>query len=204
MGQIVGIEINPIESTERVNPLCVEDLSQQCKDILSKIPGEGLKGKGFPANVLGEIMHNPNTIELFLDYWVSSKSQMLLSIREQEIVILRVAYLYSSDYVWKHHVSVGTEFGISKDELRLICCDEVTDAFDSHRELALLHFTEELVNKRTIRFKVWHQYKQYLSDQEVVDLISLVSQYVFFALMNNALQVQVESALDSQLSLRDM
>jgi len=61
-------------------------------------------------------MQNQETLGPFLDYWVTSKSKMGLTVREQELVILRMAVLYRSEYVWKHHVKVGREFGINDTE----------------------------------------------------------------------------------------
>lgn len=93
---------------------------------------------------------------------------MGLTVREQELVILRIALHYDCNYVWNHHVPVAMEFGINQTEL---------DA-------------------------AWGLYKKELTDGEMVDLISLVSQYVFFALTNNVLRVAVEQNLDEIESLR--
>ena len=196
-------QVNPIETKARIDPLLTSNLSQECLEILDRIPGEGLKGAYFPANVLGSIMYNPNTLKPFLEYWVTSKTEMGLSVREQEIVILRMATLYNSDYVWKHHVPVAREFGLSLKDFKAIRTGDF-DIFDSGREYAILHLTDDLINERTIRAAQWETFRSHLSDQEIVDLISLVSQYVFFALMNNALQVQIETALDQELSLDDV
>ncbi len=50
----------------------------------------------------------------FLEYWVTSKSEMGFSVREQELIILRMGVLYQYDYVWMHHVPVDREFGVSE------------------------------------------------------------------------------------------
>jgi hypothetical protein len=70
---------------------------------LARIPGDGLKGEGFPRNVLGIIVHTSDTFGPFMNYWVACKLNMGLSVREQEVVILRMVVLSTNDYVWKHH-----------------------------------------------------------------------------------------------------
>ncbi len=110
----------PNESESRIAPLSTKALSPECLEILARLPGKGLQGEGFPYNLLGILMHNPETLEPFLDYWVTSKAKMGLSVREQELVILRMAVLYRSEYVWKHHVKVGREFGVNDTELDAI------------------------------------------------------------------------------------
>ena len=181
----------PNESVSRITPLSTDNLSPQCVKILERLPGKGLQGEGFPYNLLGILMHNPETLETFLDYWVTSKAKMGLSVREQELVILRMAVLYRSEYVWKHHVKVGREFGINDAELDAIRHGSYA-TFSSERERAFLKLTDTFMNDRYLPLELWNRTKNLLSSQDFVDLISLVSQYVLFALNNVCLQVQVE------------
>ncbi|HEY9752514.1 MAG TPA: carboxymuconolactone decarboxylase family protein [Coleofasciculaceae cyanobacterium] len=192
----------PNESVPRIDPLPTAELPPNCLSILDRIPGKGLKGEGFPSNVLGLLMHNPETLEPFLDYWVTSKAKMGLTIREQELVILRMAVLYCSDYVWKHHVQVGGEFGITETELTSICMGAYGD-FTSERERAFLELTDAFINERSLPLDLWNKTKAALSDRDFVDLISLVSQYVLFALTNVCLQVQLESAVAHLPGIKD-
>lgn len=191
--QYSGKSVHPTESTPRLNPLPVEDMQSNWLETLGRIPGAGLKGEGFPRNVLGMLMYNPQTFGPFLEYWVTCKLKMGLSVREQELVILRMACLYRSNYVWKHHVPVGKEFGINEVELDQLRAGNY-DSFDL-REKALLSLTDEMVESRTIETEGWQKHSVAIRSEDLVDLIGLVSQYVLFSLMNNVMQVQVEPAL---------
>jgi alkylhydroperoxidase family enzyme len=193
--QSVARAIHPNEDSPRIASLPAESMRPAWLATLARIPGDGLKGAGFPRNVLGTIMHNPDTFGPFLEFWVSAKSSMSLSVREQELVILRMAVLYASDYVWKHHVLVGREFGVTDAELDMLESGEFAH-FASMRERALLALTDELVENRTIQRGAWDTFAHELDERALVDLVSLVSQYVFFALMNNAFQVAIEPALE--------
>jgi 4-carboxymuconolactone decarboxylase len=184
----------PNESKPRIAPLSTDDLRPGWVEILQRIPGKGLKGEGFPRNVLGVLMQNQETLGPFLDYWVTSKAKMRLTVREQELVILRMAVLYRSEYVWKHHVKLGREFGVSDTELDAIRHGSYT-AFTAPRERAFLELTGAFMNDRSLSPELWNQTKDVLASQDFVDLISLVSQYVLFALTNVCLQVQVEPAV---------
>ena len=181
----------PDEPVSRIAPLSTDDMRPQWLEILGRIPGKGLQGEGFPHNVLGILMQNPETLGPFLDYWVTSKSKMGLTVREQELVILRMAVLYRSEYVWKHHVKVGREFGIDDTELDAIRQGSRTP-FTAERERAFLELTDAFVNDRALSTELWNRTKTVLAPRDYVDLISLVSQYVFFALTNVCMQVQLE------------
>jgi len=184
----------------RLVPMDTEKMPEECKEILKKLPGDTLKGRYAPVNVLGTLMHNPGTLGPFLDYWVTSKLKMGLSVREQELVILRMAVHYRCNYVWKHHVPVSVEFGVSQAELALVRKLPLPDGFNT-REEALLILTDHLVNDRDLSDEIYEKYGRKIKDSELVDLISLVSQYVLFTLMNNVLRVEVESPLDEIIGL---
>ena len=184
----------PNEPVSRIAPLSTDDLRAEWVEILARLPGKGLKGEGFPRNVLGILMQNQETLGPFLDYWVTSKSKMGLTVREQELVILRMAVLYRSEYVWKHHVKVGREFGINDTELDAIRQGSCT-AFVAERERAFLELTDAFMNERSLSPELWDQTRRVLSPRDFVDLISLVSQYVFWGLTNVCMQVQLEPAV---------
>jgi alkylhydroperoxidase family enzyme len=181
----------PNEPEPRIAPLSTDELRPEWVEILERLPGTGLKGEGFPRNVLGILMQNQETLGPFLDYWVTSKSKMGLAVREQELVILRMAVLYRSEYVWKHHVKVGREFGINDTELEAIRQGSYT-AVVVERERAFLELTDAFVNDRSLPPELWNRTRGVLGSTDFVDLISLVSQYVLWALTNVCMQVQLE------------
>lgn len=184
-------------------PLDTADLPADARRILDRIPGAGLKGAHAPVHVLGTLMHGPATLEGFLRWWVDAKVEMAFTIREQELVILRMGAAYASDYVWRHHVIVGREFGIDAHELDVLRGGDVA-AWPSPRERALLILTDEMIEHRTVRDHVWHEHGTLLSAREMVELIQLVAQYVVFALTNNVFRVALEPALADVPSLVDV
>jgi len=184
----------PNEPDSRIAPLSTDDLRPEWAEILGQLPGTGLKGEGFPRNLLGILMQNQETLGPFLDYWVTSKSKMGLTVREQELVILRMAVLYRSEYVWKHHVKVGREFGINDAELDAIRQGSFA-VFSAERERAFLELTDAFVNDRSLSPELWNLTRGVLGARDFIDLISLVSQYVLFALTNVCMQVQLEPAV---------
>jgi 4-carboxymuconolactone decarboxylase len=178
----------------RIQPLPMSQMQEGWLKTIEKLPGAGLKGKYAPVNVFGTLQHSPDTYGSFLEYWVTSKLEMGLSSREQELVILRMGYHYKCQYVWKHHVPPGKESGITDAELEALKTTPLPAVF-SPREAALLHLTDEMVEKRNVSDESWNKWAKELKDSEKIDLISLVSQYVFFSLLNNVIQVQVEEPL---------
>lgn len=179
----------------RLIPLDTEKMPDECKEILKRLPGDALKGKYSPVNVLGILMYNPGILEKFLDYWVTSKQKFGFSMREQELVILRMAFHYKCNYVWKHHVPAAIEFGVTTLELESVREYPLPRGFNA-REEALLVMTDHMILDRDLSDEIYNRYAQKLKDSELVDLVSLVSQYVLFNLMNNVMRVEIEPSLD--------
>ncbi|MBU3665669.1 MAG: carboxymuconolactone decarboxylase family protein [Chthoniobacterales bacterium] len=178
----------------RLAALPMEKMKKSWAHALARIPGAGLKGKLFPKNVLGTLMHNGEIFGPFLDYWVGCKLHMGLTVREQELIILRMAVLYRCEYVWKHHVPVAREFGVQPAELAAVRSGKFGRVFPP-KERGLLLLTDELVEHRTIRAGVWRRWQDALTPAQWIALVSLVSQYVLFALTNNAFAVRIERPL---------
>lgn len=185
--------IQPTETTQRIESRPMTEMRNEWLQILDRIPGSGLKGDGFPHNALGVLMYNPDVFGPFLDYWVTCKLKMHISVREQELVILRMGCLFRSDYVFKHHAPLAREFGVSEAELQAVR-DGSYDGFPL-REAAMLTLTDEFMGTRTLSMATWTKYSATLSATQVVDLIGLVSQYVLFGLVNNVAQVQIEAPI---------
>lgn len=178
-------------SAPRIEPLPMSALRSEWEATMARIPGKGLKGENAPVNVVGTLMHAPNVLGTFLEYWVTSKQAMSLSVREQELVILRMGVLYDSEYVWRHHVPVAAEFGVSDAEMSGVLAASY-EVFSSDRERALLSLTDEIVERRTIGDDAWSRHGALLPHETVLELIHLVAQYVLFAVTNNAYRTTLE------------
>jgi 4-carboxymuconolactone decarboxylase len=178
----------------RIEPVGIDTLTASQQAILDRIPGNGLKGEHAPVNVLGTLLRAPSTLTEFLDWWVAGKQRMRLSVREQELVILRMGVLYGSEYVWRHHVVVGREFGVDDCELDALR-EGRFEVFDEPRERAYLELTDELVERRDVDDATWERVHAVLDDEQVLELIGLVSQYVLFALTNKVFRVALEPSM---------
>jgi len=182
------------EGGARIQPRPMSEMREEWVKILERLPGAGLKGLYTPVNVFGTLMYNPQTMASFLDYWVTSKLKMGLTGREQELIILRMGFLFKCNYVWKHHIPPAREFGVSDEEITAVKTIPVPPVF-SERENALLMLTDEMVEYRTIRDVAWSKWSGELKSSELLDLVSIVSQYVFFTLLNNSFQIEIEEPL---------
>jgi hypothetical protein len=114
-----------------------------------------------------------------------------------------MAVHYRSDYVWKHHVVIGKEVGITEEQVKALqqmshVAHKVGEegCFTS-RDLGLIAFTDDLTTLRTVTNETWQTYIRYFKENEIIEAILVMSHYVFFSLVNNALCVEIEPSLSS-------
>ena len=67
-------------TTPRITPLPITALRPEWEATMARIPGKGLKGENAPVNVVGTLMHAPNTLGTFLEYWVTAKQVMKITL----------------------------------------------------------------------------------------------------------------------------
>jgi alkylhydroperoxidase family enzyme len=200
-------------SIPRMTPVAMDALPEKVRSSFDALPADSFKNIYAPVNVIGTIAKSPEVAASLLTHYVTLRKLMSLTNREKELVILRVAAHYRSEYVWKHHVVVGSEFGITKIECEALqqTLDHhstntttatattniatVTDTF-SDRECALIAMADDLVVNRTIANSTWQRCNAFFEESEIIDIVLLLSHYVFFSLVNNSLCVEVEPSLN--------
>ena len=183
-------------SVPRISSLVMDALPVDVRSSLERLPADSFKNKYATLNVIGTIAKS-EVAASFLDHWVSSKKLASLTNREQELIILRQAVHYRSNYVWKHHVIIGSEFGITGTEIEALqqIPFKSPESF-SDRDTGLIAFTDDFTMKRTVSNETWQQYSSFFKEGEIIEIILVVSHYVFFSLTNNSLCVEIEPALD--------
>ncbi len=184
--------IERVKNPERVKPIPGDKLLQQFGMILEKVPNISFKGKTAPVNVFGILALNPKICELFFPYWVQSKTLLKLTVQEQELIILRMACLYGSDYVWGHHLAILKGTGFTDENIAKIPLPPEEAKWDKNIE-ALLTIVDEVAKKGNITEKNWEKIQQYYSGEQILDIITVISQYFFFCAINNVFGVKLEA-----------
>lgn len=102
----------------------------------------------------------------------------LLSRRETELVILRVAHLAGSDYELGHHARLGRRAGLSDEEVARVQTDE---RGWSARDQLLLDAADELHATRDLGDVTWGRLRAELDERECIELLMLVGHYEMLA-----------------------
>jgi len=115
-----------------------------------------------------------------------------LSLREREIVILRICGRNRCEYEWGVHVAVfGAKVKFTADQLAATVDGRVADW--SQPESALLATCDSLDESTRMTDEVWSQLRDHFNEQQVLEIIALAGFYRTICLYANGLRLPLEA-----------
>lgn len=185
------MEMKKTIKQNRYSGATAEEFRKRYETLFSKLPGSSISGKNSPKNVMGQIMVNPEIADLFFPYWVGSKLVLSLSVKEQELIILRSAVIFKCDYVWGHHVPVMLEDGMQLTEINKIALPIEKGGW-SDKDKSLLEAVDAIYGNADISEAIWQSLRTHFDDKNIMDIITTCSQYLLFNATNNIFGLPLE------------
>lgn len=111
--------------------------------------------------------------------------------RDTELVILRVGHRRGCEYELQQHRRIAKRRGIDAGTQ-----DKIFEGPDAHglpdRDRALLTATDELIDTRTLSPPTWERLSGHLDRRQLIEFVTLASQYDALAATLNALRVPLD------------
>ena len=148
--------------------------------------------RGALINVYKLLLHSPSLAAIWLDFVSAARFKVDLDGRLREIVIVRVAHLNRTAYVFKQHVpQLSAPEGLSDAE-----CDALADwrnakTFNA-RERAALAYTDAMTRDVTVPDDVFEGLRQHFNERQIVELSVLIGLYNMHTRVFTALGIDPE------------
>lgn len=107
-----------------------------------------------------------------------------------ELVVLRVAQLTGSNYVWSHHKAMALDVGVPEGKLEALAGWRGSEAFDG-RERAVLRCAEEM-HEIALSEGAFAELRRHFGPAEIVEILLTVAHYTSVAQILQALDVEIE------------
>src|SRR4029079_13881948 len=104
-------------------------------------------------------------------------------------------YLGASGYEWAQHVAIARRSNVTDDEIRRIVAGP-DDASWSADDRVLLEAVDELVSDTFISGPTWDSLAHRWSEQQLMDIVFTVGQYLLVSMALNSFGVQIEDGVD--------
>jgi len=175
----------------RIPPIRSDAIDDDARDFLEFVDGPGGRASGSKLNIIRTLAHNPELGRRYFRFGVYVLRFSTLDPRIRELVTLRTAVLYESDYEWTKHVVTARNVGMSEAEIEAVKTGPQWPDW-SPIERALLTATDQMIEDNRIEDDVWAVIAAELDHKQQLDFVFTVSSYAMLAMSIAALNVQLE------------
>jgi acetyl esterase/lipase/alkylhydroperoxidase family enzyme len=184
----IGGYVNQIMSSAgpRIPPLQDEEMTKAQSDLVAPYTNDGRID-----NVFRTMVQHPDLMRRWLPFVNHVLAKSTLSLREREILILRIGWRCRSEYEWVQHVRAGRRAGLSETDIAHIAAGHGLDG----KESLLLKATDELHDGAKIGAETWNALAGHYSRQQLMDIVFTVGQYAMVSMALNSFEVEVDEEL---------
>lgn len=170
----------------RLAPLPIESYDGKSLELWNKARGHLEK-----INVIQTMMHHPDLLRRWMPFFSHCLHKCEISLREREIVMLRIGRLCGSGYEWAQHRPIGMERGLSADEVKAIAAGTL-----GGKEGVLIEAVNQLHRTSMIDDALWARLSAQYSLPQILDVIFVLGQYRMVSCVLNSLAVQLDGYLE--------
>jgi len=173
--------------TPRVQPLTLEEF----RSLSWTQFGENVPESQEIKNVTLTWARHPALMESQKSYQRYLHAGSLLPRKDQEIVILRIAWLCRSEYAFGQHTLYGMKAGLTDSDISRVVEGSAAEGWTEF-ESALLRAVDELHEEHIISEATWCALSDRYDIRQLMDLLVIVGRYWTMSVMLNTLGVQRE------------
>jgi alkylhydroperoxidase family enzyme len=188
----------------RISPIPRDEWSDDMVDALSAMqpptarhfvpPPGGRPDRPRASAIMGTFAHHPDLAKAFFSFNGHILYGTTLSLRQRGILVLRLAAVRQSPYLWAQHLVHTEEAGISEADVGRIAFGPDAPLLDP-LESAMLRAVDELLLDGKVSSETWPLLAQDLTTQQILDLIFTVGCYDMIAWVCGSLQFELEQDL---------
>lgn len=187
----------------RLDPLPPEQWPPTMRDALAALrpaesrhpfpPRRDDRPKGL--GVLGALAHHPALARAYHVFNGQVQFGTTLSLRQRELLILRVAAVRDSAYEWAQHAVIAADVGLSAEEIARVRAGGGGSADWSDLEAAMLRAVDELIASARIGDDTWAALRAEFDEQQIMDLIFTVGAYDTLAMFLRSIDLELDDDL---------
>lgn len=118
----------------------------------------------------------------------------LITKRDREILILRIAWLCKSEYIWDHHVKSGMDEGLTDEEIKYI--KNMSELIEPETLTSvIISSVDELFTDAILSEETWKNLTQHYDIYQLMDLVLTIGLYIQLATALNTLKIQTEEVM---------
>ena len=173
----------------RIAPLEADEWSDAAAELMRPFVDQGRI-----FNIFKTLTNHPDLAKRWMVFANHILGKSSLSVRDRELVILRIGYLCQAGYEWGQHVLIARQAGMSDDEIRSAKTGPDTPGL-SELDRLLLKATDELHADAHVSDETWDGLSKHYDTQQMMDLVFTIGQYNLVSMALNSFGVQLDEGL---------
>jgi alkylhydroperoxidase family enzyme len=145
-------------------------------------------------NALGLLAYHPDLTTAYHHFIGHLLFATTLTVRQRELLILRVAHLRDATYEWAQHVFLAGEVGLSQEEIGRVRAGPDADGW-LPLERALVTAVDELVADARIGDATYAALSAELDTQQLMDVVFTVGAYELLAMAFRTFDIELDEDL---------
>ncbi|NNC79273.1 MAG: carboxymuconolactone decarboxylase family protein [Acidimicrobiales bacterium] len=108
----------------------------------------------------------------------------VLPAKDRELMILRMAWRYNSEFEWGQHYQQAIDAGWSEADCQRVKVDSITDGWDEWSQ-ALLAATDGLMSNAMVPTTAWDVLRRQWSEETMLELVIFFGHYTMVSMFAN-------------------
>ena len=191
VGCAVSLAQEPADDPEpRVEPVPVAEMTTEQKELLGIEDGKPLPRRA-TTNLFRTLAHNPDLMSVYFPLGDAVNRAPQFPDKPRELLIMRVAWLYQSEYEWAQHREPALRSGWTPEDLERIKAGPDAPGWTQDQR-TILKAADQLVSNAYLDDDVWQALSSQYSAQDIMVLMTVVTHYHWVAMMTKTLGIELE------------
>jgi len=177
---------------QRITPIKKSDLDPADVKVIEDVR-ETLVGvlTNEESDIFGVMCRHPGVFKCQMEAALQLIKKGTIPRREQELIILRVAWLSRAPYEWGEHVRLALGQGVSTDEIQRVRKSSAEQGWSDH-DRAIICGVDELLEHKMLSDEIWDVLALSWNEKQLMEFPYLVGQYFSTALVQNSLRIRLD------------
>lgn len=163
-----------------LDPIPPKQWSPELRPILDQL--------GTPLNIHSVIAHNPTLLQAYTPLRFHIVRDSKLTLRQRELLVLRIAHSLNCDYEWAQHVKRGQQAGLSLDEIERV---RTTVGF-SDDEVLLMTCADEMIGNQKLSEQLAADLHNQFGADGLLDILFTIGIYIIMGTILNTFDTPID------------
>ena len=175
----------------RIPPLPPSEWTAAAREVFGYWEGPEAYANGSRSNTMLTLARHPKLALASLDFGKYILIDTDLTMRQRELIVLRIAWRYGSAHQWTHHVLSGRKIGMTDEEFGALQQPDLGQSWPPD-EAALIAAVDQLCADGQIDDATWAVLAANHGERALMDIVYTIGLFTMNAWAFNAMGIELE------------